>query len=480
MHIEWQPIVELTSGMLLGSGLWLDPAARDGDLAYGMAHRQSGMFSQAWYTPAGLGVFTAWEGETTYTDEQPCVSFSAWVYIATGGGSPYAKLQRYANNTWGDWITDTVTGSHWFYDSFDTAGVIHESLSSQYSDGDLAHLRLQIVDDGIRPSTANVYRAYMVEAVASDAWSTFPTWTGGSGAAVHTVGDWNTIRTALFCLKWNNERPLLGSEFGLVSHAQPGYGNYQELLRWSFHYGGARALHIEGTVDDTDNSDGWIRVFLQDEQYPHGPTAATRLKTLATWNTDGLVAADLDLSGWTLGSRYCVAVGRNVGSNGGPTFNCSDVYIQDTLGVTRTGTVGTFSHGDITTYGTMRILTNDLAQMNPDSTGGSPAYSEHEFASFRGHNMGVYEETGTITDLGHMTARKWRMTHTYDYLRWRGAGKVYSADGVNTYTLSDTTTTGGAQTLELKALSWLAKGDRYWVADEGSSEMLTCYEDWEG
>jgi len=486
MHESWQPVVELATGMMLGGRSWLNAIARDADGAYGMSHGLLGLQSQSWYAPPGQGVKTCWEGETVYQTAHPTFEFSAWVDLPNPALAAYAKLQLYYAGAWNDVggnKTDTSAGAHWFDDVEDTAGVISFSISGgpyNYATGDVVRARLITNGDGVSGVTsAFIYRALLTGTTGFLTWPTWPAWTT---ATPHTAAEFNMLRTAAMYLKECNERPWLGSESGIGSHGQPGNDDEQCLFRWTFRLGGAQNLHLEMTTSLCD-ADSNIIVYLDDEQYPHKAPGA-RLAELARYVTNAAQVLDADLSAYTVGTRYCIEIGRLNGPSTKPVADVARIYLNDLAGVTRTTALGEFVYGDQTPAtgdGSIDEIADDLEAMKPAVLKASPCWYEHEFATYHGHDQGARDGVG----LAELLGRRWVITHIYPYLRWRGAGRIASLalgdDGAPLYscTLADTDPAGGPQVFELKALNWLAHGDAYSVADDGADTLLTAYEDFE-
>lgn len=477
--------------MFLGGRSWLNAIARDADGAYGMAHGQLGLQSQAWYAP-GFGAWdvqTIWEGETVYQPAHPTFAFSAWIEAPTPIGTAYAILQVYYGAAWHDLIQDVNPGHHWFDDANCTLGVTSADISALYSEGEVVRARLRTLTDGDENNTPGfVYRAQLTGVVGFGTWPTWPAWTT---ASAHTAAQFNMLRTAAEYLKACNERPWLGSEIGLVSHGQE---SFEPVLRWSFKLGGAQNLHMEITTSNCTAAaapdESRVYVYIQDEQFPHGPNTTSRLAELSPaggYTTNGAQTIDANLSGYTPGTRYCISVCVTHGvADPSPSAHVTALYLNDLAGVTRSTALGEFVYGNqpgATGDGSIDEIADDLEAMKPAAGKASPNWYEHEFVAYRGHDQAAYPilPTGLASHL----ARRWYLCHNYPYLRWRGAGRIGSIatapDGGPLYShnLTDTDPAGGAQILDLKALNWLAPGDWYAVADDGDNAILTAYEDFE-
>lgn len=457
--------------MVLGSATWLDAIARNADLAYGVAHGPQGLFSQSWITPGGQGEFTAWEGVTPYDGCHVYFNFSAWVNVASGG---YAKLQLYYSDAWHDLVSDTNAGAHWFDDAHDVNGVISNDVSGHYADGDMVRARLLVAGDGASAVTsAAVYRAVL--GGASFEWPdstplTWPSWPTWTNASAHHASDFNTLRAAAEYLRRCAQRPAIATEKGFAEHTQGGSGDYQTLFRWSFRLGGQQELHLTLTTSGCQAPDDYVVVYIEDEQYPHGGSGASRLATLATYTSDGNQTLNANLSGYTVGTYYTIEVGRRR-STTNPAAEVTSCWLRDLAGVTRANTPGTFAYKDRPSASDLDRLADDLEDMKPAAGKGSPLWYEHTFATLRGMDQSGgyynYPEHG------------WGIAHIHDYIYWVGAGQIVSADGENVETLSDSSPAGQVQVMEARRLVWLAKGDRYTGRDAGSHQLLTLFEHWE-
>lgn len=481
MHSSYMPVVELQDGMVLGSASWLDAIARDADLAYGFAHRPLGLLSQSWFIPPGQGEYTIWEGVTVYDGCHVNLKFSAWVSVPTGG---HVTLQLYYSDAWHDFKVDANAGSHWFDDAEDVSGLLSLDISAHYAAGDVVRARLICEGDGASAVTSgHVYWAGLggVSFEWPDGtpltWPSWPTWTT---ASAHSAADFNTIRSAAEYLKRCAEQPVIGTEKGLAYHSQGGSGDEQELFRWAFRLGGQQELHLTVTTDECVDAGDCIKVYIEDYQYPHGPSGASRLATLATYTTNAAQTLNADLSGYTVGTYYCISVNR-IRTTTSPTAEVTSCYLRDLAGVTRTTTPGTFAYKDrpaATGDGSVDELADDLEAMKPVDTAASPLWYEHVFATIRGMNQEHYQ-VSPGTQHYHYDTHHWGLGHLYDYIYWVGAGRIISADGANVETLSDSSPAGQVQVVEARQFTWLAKGDRYTAEDAGSNQLLTIFEHWE-
>ncbi len=474
MEDAYTPVVALQTGMVLGSDSWLNAIARNADLAYGYAHGPQGLFSQSWFIPPGLGIYTIWEGVTVYDGCHVNLNFSAWVAVADG---KYAMLQLYYDNAWHDFVADTSAGEHWFDDANDVGGVVSYNISSYYSAGDIVRARLLTEDSG---AGNTVYRATLGGAAfkwpdnSALTWPSWPAWTNNTA---HSAGDFNTLRTAVEYLRRCAQRPTLGTEKGYAEHLQGGAGDYQTLFRWSFRLGGQQELHMTLTTQGCLDPDDWIGVFIEDEQYPHGPNGSTRLATLATYTTDGNKTLDADLSAYSVGTYYTIEVGRKR-TAAGPSATVTSCWLRDLAGVARANTPGVFAYGTKPTAATLTALSADLEDMKPVNASDSPLWYEHPFATIRGMNQEHYQVAPAI-QLYHYAVHQWGIAHLYDYIYWAGAGQIVSADGLHRESLSDSAPAGQVQAIDTRRFNWLAKGDRYTAQDTSSGQLLTIFEHWE-
>jgi hypothetical protein len=114
-------------------------------------------------------------------------------------------------------------------------------------------------------------------------------------------------------------------------------------------------------------------------------------------------------------------------------------------------------------------MVNDIVQMKDVAGSQSPIWPQHMLQPFL-----VWSEQGTQ----HYQGQRYRITHRWRYLRWRGAGKVISADRLNEQALSDTDPAGESQVLDLDGLEWLDYGMAYLVESYGTNVLLVAYEDY--
>ncbi len=475
MHTAWQPVVELYDGMVLGAGSWLDAIARNADLLYGFAHRPEPPFAQSWMEPPGQGAYTAWEGETRYDGAQGTLEFSAWVELPDPVGDAYAKLQLFYNDAWNDLPDnagiDTSAGAHWFKDDADVDGVVSYDISGFYSPGELVHARLIVNGDGASAVTsAWVYRALLS---GDEGFPFWPTWTEWTDTYAMSDGDFNYLRTAAEYLKLCAERPVLAEAVAELWHTQE--DAEETLARWSFRKGGQDRIRVQITTTGCDAT-RYVRVYLQDEQYPHGPSGGTRT-TLQTITTDDTTVVAYDMSALDMGERYCIEVAsyRQAAAEE-PHAVIDSVHVDDLGGETRANVPGTFLFANQPDVADVETLADDLQDMQPVAESGSPLWPEHVFSSYRPFNRHT-ESLPSLVTTYRISNRAWGILHTYDYLRYHGPAKIVSADGEYSYSLPDSNPTGSTSVFELKSLTWLAKGDWYAVEDTGNLQFA--FEDWE-
>lgn len=472
MHNSWQPTVELADGMVLGAGTWLDAIARNADLGYGFAHRPEAPFAQSWMEPPGQGEWVAWEGETRYDGAQTVFEFSAWVELPDPVGTAYAKLQLWYDDQWNTLVTDTAAGAHWFDDAHDTDGVISNDIAAYYTAGEVVLARLVVNGDGgTGVTSAWTYRALLSGATGFPTWPTWPEWTD---ATPHDADDFNTLRTAAAYLKECCERTIPAQAVATVYHTQN--DAVEEIARWSFRKAGPGRIQVGLTTTDCDAT-RYVRVWLAEEQDPHGPGSFASVM-IGEITSDTTTTVSYDISALTTGQRYAIIlVSYRQAIETEPRATINSIHIDDLGSETRANVPPVFSFGDQPDAATIEALADDLEDMKPDAASGSPLWPEHVFSSYRPFNRHT-ENLPSLVTTYRIDGRRWGLLHTFDYLRYRGAGRIVSADGQYNYTLSDSNPSGSPMVFELKSLTWLAKGDWYAVEDTGTLNMA--YEDWEG
>lgn len=470
-------MVELADGMVLGGPTWLNAVARDADLAYGMAHRPNALFAQSWYPAPGQGQIVVWEGETVYDGASVNFKFSAWVDLpAAEGGEdppppPFAKLQIYYSAAWHDLVVeDTASTAGWLDDEHDVDGVISNDISAFYTVGDLVRARVLVQGNGnVGTTSVYIYRAilggYTPEWPDSTAiaWPTWPIWTG---ATAHPATDFNMLRDAAEYLKQAAEQPLLSEAVATYEHLQ---GSAElEVARWSFRKGGQDKLTVVVVTTNCSVTD-YAKVYIAEDQDPHGPGTLTKT-VIATITTDTTTTMSYDMSALTTGLYYCIILGqRDVVHT-----QVTNVHMADLAGETRANPPGTFAHGNQPDETDVDALADDLEDMRPIDSKGSPLWYEHGFSTFR-------PGCGDVDPVGKWlyTGRRWLMFKTFGYLSWIGAGELVSYDGMYTHALTDSSPAGETQLLELSTLTWMATGDWYYVQDSDDGAIETCYENWQ-
>ncbi|MEN6303011.1 MAG: hypothetical protein ABFD96_09830, partial [Armatimonadia bacterium] len=358
MHDSWRDIVALTDGMVLGAATWLEPLARNTDLAYGMAHRPEALFASAWYTLPGQGVITIWEGETVYDPQHDHLNFSAWVSLpAADASTPYAHLEIYYADAWHVLAAeDTLDYAGWFDEEHcgagssehDKDGVVSYDISAWYQPGDIVHARLVAAGDGnTGVTTGQVYRACLGGFApewpdnTAIAWpDPFPTW---QEVTPHAAADFNALRDAAEYLRQCAERPVLGEAVATMSHLQ-GEATLIEG-HWTFRKSGCDKLTcvIESSQCDDDN---YVVVFCADEQYPHGPNGGTTSAVTGTpIKTNTTTTLSYDMSALTTGEYYSILVG----TQGTAVAGVTSLHVADLAGAAPTYQPGSFAHNQIPT-----------------------------------------------------------------------------------------------------------------------------------
>ena len=481
-------MVELATGMILGGPSWLNAVARNADLAYGMAHRPNGLFSQSWYLSTPQGVKTVWQGETVYDGKHANMNLSAWADLpAAAASNPYAKLQLYYAAAWHDvtpaieLATSGAAVSGWIGDYDDVDGVLTFDISYAYNIGDIIRARIVVQGNGNTGTTSvRVYRAclggFAPEWPDSTAitWPTFPTW---SNATPHSAANFNTLRNGAEYLKQCAERPLVGEECVTAQHRN---GDAQIVAAWSFRKGGQDKLTVVVVSTRCDGSNP-IKLFIADEQYPNGANTTTTVQlgssittnTTTTFSID-LTATDAPFLPLTMGDYYSILLQATDEA----VAQVTSIHMADLAGETRANVPPPsedLAHGEQPTAIEVAKISDDMKDMQPVGTVGSPLWYEHTFSTHRGFNQDAEAE---MLSLFHYSGRRWRFWHTFPYLRYRGGGRITSDTGAYTASLGDSSPAGGDQIFELDSLPWLASGDWYYVQDTDNAQILTAYEDW--
>ncbi len=445
---EGLPVV--SDGDYPGAETYFNPLAARSHWLYNQAHALNYPFAQRW----GTGIISpVWEGETPVRSEHLTLSFSARVELAAPDGK--ARLQYYSTSGWTDVLVDQTQGArHWFngtqYNSI--------SLSGLSPAQDMWCFRLQLTEAG---GWAIVYRAYLTGTTGFPAWPSLPTFTDGAPVAAATLDKLRQMQEYLFaCSKQSRASVRLGT----ATHGQS--GSTETLYRWAFRYGCTRRLYYYLAVSGL-TSGGHVYLYLIPETYDQN--FDSRLATLADIAVDGNYSANIDLStyGLTQGTRY----GLEVTAYQDAVVTVGNVVLADLGAVTRTYMPkDNWQHGDTPTAAILTTVRNDLDAMYPATDRESPLWCEHDLASWQGpDSLGV---TGP-----NYSAARFRGVRRWRYLRYRGAGRLVSADGTVTASLSDSDPAGSPQVLDLESIN-VPYGMEYYVEDYGSGAITVAYEDY--
>lgn len=461
MQHAWMPIRAVTNGNFL-SATWLETLVARSEWLFGAAHSRCGLFFQRTYQSTNPGLATIWEGETAWHGSDgghTALRLSARLNLDAAGT---ARLQIY-DGAWADLATSTTDGDHWFggseYAEYD--------LSSGYTFAD-GIVRVRLTVEGGSGSSGIVYYAHLGNFVPVTSWpGAVPTFADGGGNEPDE-DDFNALRSMQEYLYEAALHPQQSSWIATSSHTQE--AAYEPLFRWMFRYSGLQRLYVQFTTTSMDAGDH-VYLYLQDVNYPYGSSGAVRLATLADVTTDTTTSLSVDLSaeGLTVGGRYSI----ELGALDGPIVAVERLLLVDLAGgATRTYTPdGTWAEGDQPTAAALNLIADDLDEMYPAADRESPIWYEHQLTT--------YAPPASLGSRGPVfTSSRYRHTHRWRYLHWRGAGRLVSSDGVNHQSLSDTTTPGEAQTLDLESVRWLDYGQEYIVESFGSGTILVAYEDY--
>ena len=444
----FEPLRVITDGEYPGADTYWNPLAARSHWLYGQAHGLNYPFAQRW----GTGIVSpVWEGETPVLPEHMTLRFSARVNLSNPAG--VARLQYFATGGWTDLATDTVRGALRFF-----GGVTENSISltGLSPAGGMWVFRLQLTGDG---GWGIVYRAYLTGTTGFAAWpGSLPTFTTGAPTTAANLDGLRQMQAHLFdCAA----QPRVSVLLGTATHQQS--GSHETVYRWAFQYTSTRRLYYHLTVSGL--SGGNVFLYLIPDTFHQG--VDTRLATLVTISADGTHSGNVDLSthGLTMGTGYGIELVAF--TNAVVTVN--NVVLADLGGVTRTNMPkGDWVHGDTPTKAILDTMTADLNQMFPANDRESPIYSHHTCATWQGPlTAGLFSYSATR----YRAVRRWR------YLRYRGAGRLISADGTVTVSLGDTDPPGGAQVLDLESVA-VPYGMEYYVESFGSGTIVTAYEDY--
>ena len=458
----FEPLRQISDGEVLGADTYLNIVAARSNYLYGQAHALNGLQRQPWGSTTGA--LTVWEADTRRVPEHPTLNFSARINLVAGGS---AQLQYYGSDSaWHDMPTngsDTTLGDRWFCG---TENLTYTVSGLSLPDDEILHLRF-IIAGGAGLSTATVYRAYLSGSTGLTAWPTMPTFADGMGSVPH-ASDYNALRSAQDYLYQRALKPNCGSELGKATHLQT--GAYEALYRWSFTYSGTQRLYIYLTV--TEYVAGAVRVYINDEKFPTTGSRYNGGVPLVEITGEANQGYNFDLSGLglTKGVRYQIELGIERDGDDGCTVEVGALTLADLGGVTRTyRPKSDWAHGDRPTAAQLNVMKNDIVQMKDDASSESPIWPHHILQPFT-----VWDELGVF----RYSLQKFRITHRWRYLRWRGAGKIVSGDRQYEETLSDTDPAGESQVLDLDSLEWLDYGMDYTVEGYGTNRVLVAYEDY--
>lgn len=447
----FEPLRTITDGEYPGADTYWNALASRSHWLYGQAHALNFPFAQRWGT--GI-VVPIWEGETPVRSEHMTLKFSARVNLT--GPSGVARLQYYSSvGGWTDLVTDTTTGVLRF---FGGATEITVDLTGLTPADGIWTLRLMLTGDG---GWGIVYRAYLTGTTGFTAWpGTLPTFTTGSPTTAANLDKLRQMQQYLFdCAS----QPRIAVRLGTVTQQQE--ASYQTVYRWAFQYTGTKRLYYYLTVTGLSGG-GHVYLYLIPDTY-NANAGDSRIATLMDAAADNVYSGNIDLStyGLTVGAGY----GLELVAYYGATVEVGNIVLADLGGVTRTYIPKDhWVHGDTPTKAILDVYTNDLNQMYPASDRQSPIFSQHTFSTWQGPaTLGLLEYTA----FRFRGVRRWR------YLRYRGAGRLVSADGTVTVSLSDTDPAGGPQVLDLESVA-VPYGMEYYVESYGSGVIVTAYEDY--
>ena len=460
----FEPLRQISNGEVLGADTYLNIVAARSNWLYGQAHAPEGLQRQPFGSTTGA--LTVWEADTRRVPEHPTLNFSARINLVAGGS---AQLQYYgSDDAWHDMPTngsDTTAGDRWFCG---TENLTYTVSGLGIPDDEMLHLRFIIAGAGTA-SGATVYRAYLSGTTGLTVWpASMPIFVDGAGNEPDAA-DFDKYRVAQKYLQQRAERPNTGSEIGTTWHTQT--GSTVTLYRWSFTYSGLQRLYCYLTV--WEYAGGSVSLYINNEKYPAsgarlnggypivGPIAAN---DSTGWNVD------LSALGLTKGARYQIELTMTKDGDNGCLVEVGALTLGDLGGVTRTHTSkSNWAHGDRPTATQLNTMVSDIVDMKDTVASESPIWPYHQLQPFL-----VWAEQGVTRYQG----QRYRITHRWRYLRWRGAGKIVSADRLNEETLSDSDPAGESQVLDLDNVEWLDYGMDYLVESYGTNVLLVAYEDY--
>lgn len=459
----FEPLRQISNGEVLGADTYLNIVAARSNYLYGQAHAPEGLQRQPFGSTTGA--LTVWEADTRRVPEHPTLNFSARINLVAGGS---AQLQYYgSDDAWHDMPTngsDINTGDRWFCA---TENLTYTVSALAIPADEILHLRFVIAGAGTA-STATVYRAYLSGDTGLTVWpAAMPTFVDGAGG-VPDAADFDAFRISQMYLQERAERPNTGSEIGTAYHTQP--GGTMTLYRWSFTYSGMQRLYCYLTV--WEYLGGSVSVYINEEKYPASGTRLNGGAALVTLGANVSQGYNCDLSalGLTKGTRYQIELSMTKSGDNGCLVEVGALVLGDLGGVARTYTSkSNWAHGDRPTAAQLNTMVSDIVQMRDAAASESPIWPQHQLQPFL-----VWAEQGVTRYQG----QRYRITHRWRYLRWRGAGKIVSADRLNEQTLSDSDPAGESQVLDLDNVEWLDYGMDYLVESYDTNVLLVAYEDY--
>lgn len=461
MLSTYPPIPAATTGVYMGAKTWLNLLLSRNNWLYGQAHAPHGMFRQtleANYTPV-------WGGELYRHSTSSTLWFTARMNVGVGG---YCNLEYWHSDlTWHVLSSDSATGARWFGGSSDyTVAVGALSLPAD----NMLKLRFTMLG-GAGGGLATVYRASLNVTAGLTAWPTIPTF--ANSPTVHTAADFNQLINAQTYLYERAQGPNHGANGFLTEDWPVG----STISRWSFVYTGTQALRCTWVTYNYAAGEH-IYIYLCNELYP---ASGARLSTLKDCTTNEDTTFDMDLSGLglTTGTRYQIELVEG-GVSGVMDVELRDLHLRDLAIVpTRTNNPhAAFAHGNQPTAAEFNTIAADLLAMKDVAGYQSPIFNAYDMAT---------AQIGAIAHISIVSPKRFRPTHRWRYLRYRGAGRITSVQGkvvgitvvpMFETGLSDSTTPGDAMILDLDSISWLEYGAQYYVQDSGGSSITNCHEDY--
>lgn len=459
----FEPLRQISNGEVLGADTYLNIVAARSNYLYGQAHAPEGLQRQPFGSTTGA--LTVWEADTRRVPEHPTLNFSARINLVAGGS---AQLQYYgSDDAWHDFATngsDTTAGERWFCA---TENLTYTVSGLSIPDDEILHLRFIIAGAGTA-STASVYRAYLSGTTGLTVWpASMPTFVDGAGG-VPDAADFDAFRISQKYLQERAQRPNTGSEIGTAWHTQT--GSTVTLWRWAFTYSGMQRLYCYLTV--WEYLGGTVDLYINEEKYPDSGSRLNDGDPLVTLGADHSEGYNFDLSGLglTKGTRYQIELTMTKDGDNGCLVEVGALTLGDLGGVSRTYTPKSdWAHGDRPTAAQLNRMVSDIVQMKDAAASESPIWPQHQLQPFL-----VWGEL----DNQRYQGQRYRITHRWRYLRWRGAGKIISADRLNEQTLSDSDPAGESQTLDLDGVEWLDYGMDYLAESYGTNVLLIAYEDY--